>query len=244
MAELFTKDPKLIRRKLMTAKLSEGKRVVIDCIIDHTYGWGKDEDYIAYSRISEFTGLDKSHISKIVTALIKAKIVVRSYRSGNPYRGVNSYNCANGQQNTTKLSINKNLDEWEVECRSCTVVQQGVVPVSTTKERKNKEIKEQRVETISERKEDVKIIREYFYGKYKETFNSDYSPALIKDDAAIIKLLHNYSVDDVKKYIDDFLALDDEWLDKHGYSISLIQTKIQAINHMRSKGESNELVRW
>lgn len=81
-------------------KLSGNQHNIIYAIIRKTYGWQKQDgsrktdDYIAYSQITELTGINKSHISRELNELIERKIVTKI---GN------------------KIGINKIISDWSYQ---------------------------------------------------------------------------------------------------------------------------------
>lgn len=66
---------------------------VLHAIIRKTYGFGKKNDYIAFSQITELTKIKKTHVSRTVAALLSYNIVTKL---GN------------------NLGINKNISQWQV----------------------------------------------------------------------------------------------------------------------------------
>lgn len=66
---------------------------VLHAIIRKTYGYGKKSDYIAFSQISELTGIAKTHISRTMAVLIQYKVVTKLGNS---------------------IGVNKDASQWAV----------------------------------------------------------------------------------------------------------------------------------
>ena len=77
-------------------KLTEYERVLVLCIWRKTYGWGKKEDWISNSQLSDETGIALPNITR-TRRLLKSKNIT----------------IDNGK----KFGINKNYGQWRVGWR-------------------------------------------------------------------------------------------------------------------------------
>lgn len=73
----YTRIANELYEEIMKQPFSGYECRVLHAIIRKTYGYGKKSDYIAFSQISELTGIAKTHISRTMAALIEYKVVTK-----------------------------------------------------------------------------------------------------------------------------------------------------------------------
>lgn len=96
----YTRIANELLEALSSQPLSGYEMRVVLAIIRKTYGYGKKEDRIALSQLSEVTKIGKSHVSRTVTSLISYGIVTK---------------LGNGVTNLgNTLAINKDFSAWKV----------------------------------------------------------------------------------------------------------------------------------
>ena len=97
-----------ILEALARTYLSPQESKLIWVILRKTYGWKKKDAHITLTQFSNFTGMNKSHISSTLTRLIKRNIVTRT---GNPP--------------PYKYGLQKDYTKWKGLPKQVTVTQTG-----------------------------------------------------------------------------------------------------------------------
>jgi len=94
---------------------------VLLCVIRNTYGWNRKSHRLSCSFISDYTGLDRSNVSRARSTLIGKKVL---FTEG------------------YKIGIQKNFDLWRVlskqQHRCCRNNNKSVVKTTTNKDSKDK----------------------------------------------------------------------------------------------------------
>ena len=81
MCEHFTKFPNWLLESLTRLKLNGVAWQILMVIIRKTYGFHKDEDWIALSQFSKFTGKRRTNASRELQKLVKRKIILKRCRN-------------------------------------------------------------------------------------------------------------------------------------------------------------------
>ncbi len=100
----YTKIPNEILENLMQTKMSGGCFKCVLLIARKTYGWNKENDGIPASQFVKHTGIDRRTALRILEALVKAKVVLRT----------------SGKSATRESSIyriNTNTNKWTTSVR-------------------------------------------------------------------------------------------------------------------------------
>ncbi len=157
---------------IMRQKLNGYEVRVLLAIARKTYGWSKKDDYIALSQIETLTGIKKTHISRSLSALVKARIVTKL---GN------------------KIGINKLYSQWSELPNRVTVTQNG----NTITQLGNKKLPN----TAPQKKRKILIQKQYIYRlifnfwNYKKIIN--HRKFDDKDKTAVSKILTEYTIPEV-----------------------------------------------
>lgn len=125
---------------------------VLHAIIRKTYGYGKKSDYIAFSQISELTGIAKTHISRTITALTQYKVVTKLGNS---------------------IGVNKDASQWAVtklgnSKKALNVLPKLVMPVTKLGIKKlPKSALQKKKENITKEKEVLDMFNKAMNTKYR-----------------------------------------------------------------------------
>ena len=101
--EKFTKFPNLILEALMKARLSGYEWRVLLVILRKTEGFHKEWDSISYSQFAKYTGLYRSHTSRVVRSLEYRNIIKVDRK-----RRINRYKINNKSMTWVPLGVTKN----------------------------------------------------------------------------------------------------------------------------------------
>jgi len=87
----------------------------------------------------------------------------------------------------------------------------------------------------------TKDILNYFRDAFFQKYEANYPVSWGKDMTTIKRLLEYYTPEAVKKLIDGYFILDDEFVIKHGHPLGVFPGKIPAIMAMQRKNETAKL---
>lgn len=97
--------------------LSSRQWAVVMSVIRMTYGYNKKSDALSGWQISKLTGIDRSHVSKTLSDLIKLNII-NKHESGRISHGIF----------VNEISINKNYETWLTVAKLVTVAKKAPLP--------------------------------------------------------------------------------------------------------------------
>ena len=128
---------------LARTSLSDRESRLVFAIMRKTYGFHKTWDKVAYSQLTQMTGIDKSNLSRLFTRLTKRRILER--RSLGEYKGY-------------KVRVQKDYDQWVKGDNSGQGGQQLSIPttVDESDEQQLPEPDEQQLSTETTTKDSIK----------------------------------------------------------------------------------------
>jgi phage replication O-like protein O len=220
-------------------------RQILDVIIGKTYGFNKKADWIANSQFCELTGIGKTHVERALKKLIDMNLVTQK---GNkvPQKG----NCER-----VTYSFNKDYETWKklpkkgtvphngkrVTNKGKTVTHNGAYNIQSTKDNLQKTTSS---DLKKSDKTEFKEFVEWWMREYHNRFAVKYDFKPGKDGAIIKRLLSTFGLPLLKTMAELYLADDDEFVIKNGYSLGLFSTKSNAYAmRVRGHGADKKLPR-
>ena len=80
---------------------------------------------------------------------------------------------------------------------------------------------------------------EYFSEAYKHKYDIKYPFVGGRDGKAVKNLLSGYNIDFIKELIDWYFDTDDEWINEHGRSLSMLVNQINKFVSQKNKPKYN-----
>lgn len=219
----FTPIANEIVDKFCQYRLSGEEWLVLWVILRKTYGWNKKEDIISLSQFSIMTGMKRPSVIRAIKKLVTKKLLASNQKAtkfGNKYR------------------FNKDFDSWHVVTKqlprgfkwlpngkrgSNQIANEVVTNRLHTKDTIQKTLLQKTVVTPT------KEILSYFYSKYEEVFKKKYVASFGKDGKLFKDLLKVIPIENLKKLINAYFLLTDDFVEKTGYSIGVFKTRINSL---------------
>lgn len=225
----YTKIANEIMEALARYRLSGRERQILDVILRKTYGFNKKFDYISMSQFAQSTGMRRPDVAEQIKKLLGKNLI-----------GVTQNPNTN---NINMYIFQKDWQLWKVLPKKLTVTQNPNTLLGKTltkvlgKTLHTKEKKETITKEIHICK-DVKPFFEYASKTFKETFKETMLIEYGKDGKAIKGLLQIYDLPKLQGLWDAFLASDDNFIRKAGYSIGVFKTQINKLLTAKKGGNN------
>ena len=208
---------------LVKAELSGSEYQIVLYVMRKTWGFKKPEDWISLSQFERITNKSRARVCESIKALVKKNILVKNTLLGK----------------TTKLSINKNFDEWNKVVKKSGLVKktrlvtskenktQLVKNTGHTKDIYTKESMENKSSPTQDKQlnKDVTAIIDYYSTCYEGVFGS--KPVITawarykKVAKPVVKQL---GIEELKKRMDKYFITNDDWLKQNRWPLSTFFT--------------------
>ena len=101
----FTQMPNKLLMGLMSTRLSNWERRIVDAIARKTFGFHKEMDRISHTQLADLTGIPRTKCSEVIGKLVEKNIIIKT-----------------GPKNRPNYSIQRDYTQWKVSPRGGTGV--------------------------------------------------------------------------------------------------------------------------
>ncbi len=234
----FTKISNELMEHLPLYKFNGTQLRIIIVVLRYTYGFLRKECSLSLSFLSKSICVHKEQIKRELNSLINEKVI-------NVVKGADF-------NSTRVLAFNKNYDEWLTEKSELKSTQEAkkftgsekvdlqeadsFTPTGSELDPQERKYKENIKESKPRKENPNTNLIKYFCSEYLKKFEITYMPNWARDGTIIKSFLDNgYTEEFIENYIVWFLNCNDEFLNKAGYSIPLLKSRVEKYHMVLNK---------
>jgi phage replication O-like protein O len=243
----YTRIANEMLEALAGIRISGEARQCLDVILRKTYGWNKKEDTISLSQFCLLTKMVKSRVCCSLAKLRQMNIIItkKGNGSGNIYRFNKDFDTWKPlpKKVTVKRTITNNGNRRYQKRKSALpimvhtkdTITKDTITKDTLCERETKPpLKQPKKRSqlggrSSKPNPEVKEIQKYFYSAYKSAFNVAYVANFGKDGKIFEDLLKVIPLDNLKRLVDKYFSLPDEFVEGAGYTVGLFKVRVNRL---------------